>query len=271
MPLFDFVSKPNQRVAYLFPEVSFGNNPTSQTSPSGGFVPDGQTIRDVFVFQFWPDQVQDNYTPNWSTKNIPGGSHPIYQWTSGSGRDISFNAQFVSEIAENNGLLTDQTADFQSRIQRSTAQTPFQQIGGAALLGPLLLPSSRYNVNVSAAIAALQQYLYPDYVDNEQSGRYAKPPRKLVLVLPGTNLGRSVGDDAILCIMRSASVTMESFFPSGQLRAATVSLKFSEIVQQSSGDGQASNIKYIGARSYQELARLYTTDQTNPSEIAISS
>lgn len=265
MPLLDFVSKPSQRVAYLFPELTFKDGSVNPINASGGggFTPAGQ-IRDVFLFQFWPQQVTDNYTPNYATKQIPGGSHPIYQWTGGAGRDISFSAQFVSEITEDE-FLPNATSDFRARITANSATgVPIQGAAGAGAagipgLGPLLLPSSRYKTNVAAAIAALQRYLYPDYVDGgANNGKYAKPPRKLVLVLPGTKLGRSDGNDGILCIMRSASVTMENWFPSGELRSATVALRFSEIVQRSAGADNVSNITYVSQQSYNDLAEKYT-------------
>ena len=273
MPLADFVSKPTQRVAYMFPETDFnvtGNaTATEGTVYSGGFNPTTQ-LRNVFIFQFWPQQVQDNYTPNYATKSIPGGSHPIFQWTSGSGRDISFTAQFVSEIREDRPFNAANT-DFRARITSQAAVSPTSgalgAVGSAPILGPLFLPSARYTVNVAAAIAALQQYLYPSYPSNED---IAKPPRKLILVLPGTKLGRGPEDDGILCIMRGASVTMESWFPNGELRAASVSLRFSEVVQRSSGAGNASAIKYIGAEAYTALAKHYTSNVNNPGELGLS-
>lgn len=278
MPLLDFVSKPTQRVAYMFPELTFEDGPNGKpgNQTTAGFTPKSQ-IKDVFIFQFWPQQVTDNYTPNYATKQIPGGSHPIYQWTGGSGRDISFSAQFVTEITEDE-FLPNATSDFRARITASSAGTGISVLGagggglsGVPALGPLLLPSSRYKTNVAAAIAALQRYLYPDYVEGgANSGKYAKPPRKLVLVLPGTKLGRKDGDDGILCIMRSANVTMESWFPSGELRAATVSLRFSEIVQRSAGSGNVSNITYISQRSYDELAQKYTASIQSPPDLELN-
>jgi hypothetical protein len=228
------------------------------------------------VFQFWPSQVTDNYTPNYATKQIPGGSHPIFQWTGGSGRDISFTAQFVSEIAEDDTGRLAKNSDFRSRISSSAAVSPTSGpspgLAGTPLLGPLLLPSARYTVNVAAAIAALQRYLYPDYEQGPEanSGLFAKPPQKLILVLPGTKLGRGDDDDGVLCIMRSANVTQESWFPSGELRAATVSLRFSEIVQRTAGNGNVSNIRYIGRKSYDALAQKYTSNVNNPGQLELS-
>lgn len=252
MGLLDYVSAPRQAVAYLFPEISgVGNNLAKTTLTPGGVSLDGsKDLNDVFVFQFWPQQVTDNYTPNYSTKQIPGASHPLYQWTGGNGRTISFTAQFVSEIREdalslqNSGVVG---ADFRSRLNTAGRVNSVANAVGAALL-----PSTRYKVNVSAALAALQQYLYPTYGTDQG---VAKPPKKLVLVLPGTRLGRSESADGILCIMKSANVTMEAWFPSGELRSASVSLEFAEIIQYTQGEG--SNIKYIGAESYTGLAAKY--------------
>jgi hypothetical protein len=273
MGLLDYVAAPRQSVAYLFPETTFGhssdgrNAGRSQLRPNSGLKPTAQ-ISDVFVFQFWPQQVQDNYTPNYSTKNIPGASHPIFQWTSGSGRDISFTAQFVSELQENSSALTGNTrgtnSGFQSRIRNSSAANTSEKVFNAA--GALLLPSSRYTVNVSAAIAALQQYLYPSYGSNNQGGPVA-PPKKLILVLPNTSLGRARGADGVLCILRSAPVTQEAYFPSGELRSASLSLRFSEIVQFSTSS--VSKIKYIGAEAYTALAGEYTTSINTANELTL--
>lgn len=273
MGLLDYVARPPQSVAYLFPELSgLASSPTSVGVPAtSGDAAKNRTIEDVFVFQFWPQQIQDNYTPNYATKNIPGASHPIYQWTSGSGREISFTANFVSELREDTGFGVVTNRDFRSRISGANAKSITNDNGVSAPptsgtgfpLGPLLLPSARYTINVSAAIAALQQYLYPDYTED-----VARPPKKLVLVLPGTNLGRKKDHDGILCILRSAPVTMESFFPNGEIRSASVNLRFSEIVQHSGGDN-VSKIKYIGAEEYKDLADRYKVTITNPNELSL--
>ena len=139
---------------------------------------------------------------------------------------------------------------------------------GSDAFNAAFLPSSRYVVNVSAAIAALQRYLYPTY--NSPQG-ITKPPKKLVLVLPGTKLGRAENVDGILCILKAANVTMESWFPSGELRSASVGLQFSEIIQYTAGEGTA--IRYIGAEKYDDLADKYTVSSRvgsgeNPSDLS---
>ena len=256
MGLTDLITTPGQQVAYLFPEVIEGGTQITRTgiAPGSGPIDTSGLLKDVFVFQFWPSQVQDRYEVNYTTKQIPGGSHPLYQWVGGNGRTVSFDAVFVSELQEDD---LGSSANFNSRIAAQSAAGP---LGSAsALRTAVFLPSSRYVVDIAGAIAGLQRYLYGTY--NEVSGKkgIAEPPRKLVLVLPNTQLGRLPGADGILCILLRADVTMESWFPSGQLRAVTVSLEFAEVVQQS--DGEGSNIKFIGADQYNASAGRYTLTQ----------
>jgi len=252
MALLDFVAAPRQRVAYLFPEMSETLGGQQISGSGSGLRPAGM-VADLFVFQFWPSQVTDNYTPNYATKQIPGASHPLYQWVSGSGRDISFTANFVSEVREDS--LTIQGASNKSFSSRIAASGAGAITRGALALGAAFLPSSRYTVNVAGALASLQQYLYPSYGEQTANKGVTKPPKKLILVLPNTKLGRAEDADGVLCILKSANVTMESWFPSGELRAASVALQFAEIVQYTSSS--VSNIRYIGSEAYTALASTY--------------
>lgn len=251
MGLIDLISLPGQQVAYLFPEVvGSGDAARSQTQGSG--LNEGGSLSDVFIFQFWPSQLQDSYQPNYATKQIPGASHPLYQWVGGNGRTLSFEAEFVAEIDES--LLTGQ-GSFNERIALSAATGPVPTGSAANAIPATLLPSSRYTVNVQQALAALQRYLYGRYHDVSGKKGVTEPPKKLVLVLPNTGLGRKDGD-GVLCILLRADVTMESWFPTGTLRAAKVSLEFAECIQHT--DAQGSKIKYIGADAYDDLANSYT-------------
>lgn len=268
MGLLDYVAAPRQRVAYLFPELGqYGSE--NFTGAGSGLTPN-TVVSDLFVFQFWPSQVTDNYTPNYATKQIPGASHPLYQWVSGAGRNISFTANFVSEVREDSATIQGASSthnSFSSRIAASSA-TAIGRGARSLVLGPGLLPSSRYTVNVAGALASLQQYLYPTYGEQSASKGITKPPKKVVLVLPGTKLGRADGADGVLCILKGANVTMESFFPSGELRAASVALQFAEIIQYTKGSG--TNIRYIGAETYDGLAKTYQSSVTSsPGDLSI--
>jgi hypothetical protein len=259
MGVLDLVNQPGQKIAYLFPEIPFTPGGKSSEPVPNSNLSTSSILQDVFVFQFWPQQVTDRYRVNYATKQIPGASHPLYQWTGGGGRTISFDATFVSEISESswlNAAATNLSFNAMVQLDLGLANLP-QTVGSAASsVTAAALPSSRYTINVAAALASLQRYLYGTYHNTAAKSGITEPPRKLMLVLPGTSLGRATGVDGILCILMSADVTMESFFPSGEIRAATVSLEFAETIQYTVGQG--TQIRYIGADSYKALASQYT-------------
>lgn len=210
-------------VAYLYPELD------PRTAGKSSSLLSGRKNDDIFVFQYWPSQIQDSYESEWVTKQIPGGSHPLYQWVSGSGRTISFEAIFTSEVDEDSSI---------------TAQN-----FGTTAIGAALIPSARYTVNVAAAINTIQSFQHPKYKTGGQKS-ITEPPPRLRLVLPGTRIGRSEGQDDILCFLKSAKITHESAFPSGRPRVATVSLEFIETVQNvAAGDG-LPQVKFIGRDAF---------------------
>lgn len=233
MAIQDLVTARPQ-VAYLFPELDPARDKAQIQLVSGGSFQSG-----TFVFQYWPTQVQDSYQVDYATKVIPGGSHPIYQWIAGNGRTISFEAIFTAEVEDN---------------------TTVELFSNGSNTGLTLLPSSRYTVNVGAAINTLQSYQYPTYDAGSTS-----PPPKLRLVLPGSRIGRSKNAHDILCFLKSSRVTFESFFPSGTPRVATVALEFVETVQTavSSTDKTKSSIKFIDKSAFSDNADYQYRGSTN--------
>lgn len=215
-------------VAYLYPEL----DPSSTAKSSSLLSSRSRSSSDIFVFQYWPSQIQDSYEAEWVTKQIPGGSHPLYQWVSGSGRTISFEAIFTSEVDEDSSV---------------TAQN-----FGTTAIGAALIPSARYTVNVAAAINTLQSFQYPTYRTGGKKS-VTEPPPRLRLVLPGTRIGRADGYDDILCFLKSAKITHESAFPSGRPRVATVALEFIETVQNVSAGNGLPQVKFIGRDSFMDL------------------
>lgn len=186
-------------------------------------------IDKVFTFQYWPEEVQDSYTPNYNEVPIPGGSHPLYQYVGGGAREISFRAVFTAEEREAKGRIGDQG-----------------EVVGA----------KKYSVDIVGALAKLQRYLYPKYDKGGTSGVVRSPP-KLVLVMPGTNLGRN--KDEVLVILRGASVSYTHWYPDGTPRIAAVDLQFNECVQTASGNEKfPSNIQFIGSDEYFDFSRKYT-------------
>lgn len=209
------LSTSSPRSAFLIPEQAIGAGFGTTDSP--------------FVFQFWPESIEDNYNPEYGTKPVPGGSHPLLQWTGGSGRDISFTAIFTAEVDVG--------------ITRGAIGRPNP--------APVQLnPSSRYTVDVRGALNRLRSFMLPDYAGTGFNiNTIASPPKKLYLVLPGTRLGGN--KDYILTVLRSAPVTYQAFFPNGTPRIAEVSLNFTECVQRTGLAGDSS-VQFIGRGPFEE-------------------
>jgi hypothetical protein len=182
--------------------------------------PDDDVPVSAQAFQYFPESISDNKAVNWQTKEIPGGSLPIYQWVASGERTVSFTAQFSSDI---DLALLSQAAfgDFQVQV----AKTRLKSTG-----------TEERNVDVRSAIAWLRQYMLPSY---DSVGQRTIPPPKLKLRLPQSGIGLAGGDslatsqdaDVILCVMTSCDVTWEKFFATGNPRLASVSLAFAQIPQ----------------------------------------
>jgi len=226
-------TKPPQSV-HLFPT-------TSGAIPAGSDLVQRQQEEALF-FQYWPQSLVDDYQVEYAEHQVPGGSHPLYQWVGGRGRVISFQAIFTSEL-NTSGLGRVNASGF---IPSSTA--------GAVAVASNLTPSNPFTVDVSAALNRLRAWLRPRYQSGGRLG-VVSPPPKLTLVFPGTSLNGT--SDLITVILRSAPVTIESWFPDGQPRVATVDLTFNEIVQSSSGQGDTTSVEFIGRDNFAEAGRGY--------------
>ncbi len=181
-------------------------------------------INDTKYFQYWPDEISVSKHVNWDTKNIPGLSHPLYQWVSGGAREISFTAIFSRDRP-------------MSKTEKQSLASPvFNGFGGGDGF------SDPRNVHIPSAVMWLESYMYSEYSATGTSQKLAsrpKLPRKLLLGLPGMNLGRNspmVGGgwsspDEVPCILLQAETHYSAFFSTGEPRIAKVSLQFAEIAQ----------------------------------------
>jgi len=184
---------------------------------------------ELLSLQFWPESLQDDYQVEYAEHTIPGGSHPLYQWTGGRGRTISFQTVFVSEI-----------------------NTTHESFGDLSV--PSLTPSLNYTVNVAAAISRIQSWLRPYYNGNGSRLGTTDPPPILRMSFPGTWLN-GINGSVLSVICRNAPVTYEAWFPNGEPRVATVDLTFSEIVQEPGA--QRATVKFIDAKRFKDLAIKY--------------
>lgn len=173
--------------------------------------------------QYFPETISDSKEVNWSPKEVPGGSLPLYQWISSGARTLSFTAVFTTDVdfsLEAKKLL-DLSVDLRSKLKSD---------------GEL-----NRNVDIRAAVLWLRRFMMPRYgkPDGVTPGPLTNAPRKLQIFMPGTGIGLAggcsptmhSGPDFITAIMTACEVEWVQFFPSGMPRIATVSLAFAQIVQ----------------------------------------
>ena len=153
-------------------------------------------LADTFVFQYFPEQVGDRQSTNYDRTQIPGGSHPLYQWISLGERVITLTARFTS----------------------------------SRLIPPAAVDvTNPYNVDVNGAVASLKYFYYPSYSETAQR---VLPPLKLLLVIPGLFLGGYY--PPISVIMTDLSVEYDQFHTDTQPKSALVNMTFAEVVQSAS-------------------------------------
>lgn len=204
--------------------------------PLDGFNGDIPVTADRRTLQYFPATVSDSQATNYQTKVIPGLSHPLYQWTSGGARTISFEAIFSRDRTY--------TKEERQAIENGIAARQQSLMGGiGGLVGQASLGiaknSDPRNVDIPSALAWLRSFLLPEY---SVDGRGAKgstpqrprPPRKLILGFPGMRINwgvPSLPPCEVRCIMTACEISHESFFHDGSPRLAKVGLSFAEIIQ----------------------------------------
>lgn len=172
----------------------------------------GEKDKDVpppFVFQYFPENMQLTQPVEYASRNVFGGSLPIYQYISSGEQVISFSADFTSDVD-----FLDPSLD-------------------AGTISKLV--EQDRNVDVRAALSWLNSMKLPRY-----DGGFTRSPRKLVLHVPNSGLGDIFGygpivPDKLPCIMTECSSTIEAWFPSGLPRHGKVSLQFKVISTNANG------------------------------------
>lgn len=208
------------------------------------------TDQGPIAFQYWPDSISDSKSSEWSSRQIPGGSHPLYQWASGGERTLSFTAIFTTDTEPDESALAGQGG---ARTDAYAAMNDPYSIGRSQPLSGLEIGTR--DLDLRTAVSWLRWFMYPYYTPD--NGGRAYEPAKALLVMPNSGIGYD-GSDYVLCVMTQCDVTYEASFPSGFPRVIEVSLGFSEVVQQAgrvqfhSRDrmAYAANVKtYLGVRT----------------------
>jgi len=188
------------------------------------------------ALQYWPESLTDNRSSEWNPRNIPGGSHPIYQWTHGGERRLSFTAVFAR--------------DHEPDDSKTTNLGGFLKSAASAVgLGPREGDPAR-EPPIEAAIKWLRYFTYPLY--REGSVRVSEPP-KAMLVFENSGLSHD-GSEGLVTVMTGCEVTYEAWFPNGKPRIVEVALEFAEVVQQGSSVRFHSRGDMLGASEVTSLA-----------------
>lgn len=215
----------------------------NESFDGGDGVPWAQNEREsAIALQYWPETLSDSRGSEWNPRPIAGGSHPIYQWSSGGERRLSFTAMFTTDTKPQDGNLGSGTLESQAnavdrgRVLTSASianygtaeiQDAYPETTMGARLG-LGLEIGVRDIDLRAVVSWLRWYTYPDYSTEDQFRAYE--PAKVLLVMPNTGLGFD-GSDHVLTVMTQCDVTYEEWFPNGFPRTVEISLEFAEVVQ----------------------------------------
>jgi len=207
--------------------------------PLDVFNGDRAITADQRTFQYFPATLSDSQGTNYQSKVIPGLSHPLYQWTSGNARAVSFEAIFTRDRTytdeESQAVASGLAGSSVNSNQGNNQQFQSQSKG---TLGIAQNSDSR-NVDIPSAVAWLRSFLLPEY-SKDGSGTQGnvperpRPPFKLILGIPGVRMNWGVPTlppSEIYCIMTGCEVTYDGFFHDGTPRMAKVQLSFAEIIQ----------------------------------------
>lgn len=167
---------------------------------------------EVFSCQFWPETISESWSPQWVDKAIPGGSHPLKQWSASGGRTISFSIIIARDMRPKTG---------------PDALPP-------ALVSQGLDPSGvslyEHNPDVRDRMRALRRFVLPTY--EESSGvSMAKPPP--VLEVNGGEIGWGQdGSGIIYAVVTGLSFSYQRLFENGTPRVVTADITLAEVVQR---------------------------------------
>jgi hypothetical protein len=185
------------------------------------------------AFQYYPEKISDSKSVEYTSKSIPGGSHPIYTFISGGERTISFDAIFVNDEGPPLSVL-----EGGLRIATWKPRKEVQDVAGG--------------------IKWLRYCLYPTYKNG-----VAKAPPLVILYLPESGI---IGDgnkkNSVIGILTRADVTYESFYRNGTPRLAVVSCEIKEVVQTQKKwqftDGNTINVPHLPTTDYPKLKGVYS-------------
>lgn len=183
----------------------------------------GAEVLPEYSFQFLPETISDAIEVGWDSKQVPGVSHGIMQWSSNGGRTINFELVLF-------------------RMMLPSDQQP--SLLGGMKADPDSEENRRYNLNIEYMISWLRSFCYPIYTEGSGNLRRAKSPPICILNLPNLCLNED-GSDTIFTVMTGCDVTYEDCFPNGSPQVAKVALSFKQIIQDPRSGRPSFNFKTV--------------------------
>lgn len=192
--------------------------------------------QNIHKFLINPESIEDNKSINWASHNIPGQESPVYQWTGGGPRVVSFEA-----------LVTKDTIYLETKPQdNSLLNTALNVVGSIAssFLGVQLPPLSALGTNVSTPgnelsieneLEVYRSLYRPKYT---QDAKLESSPPLIVLYL-GSSLGMEPLPDpkvanseitkfALLWMLTSLNIKITKWLPNLSPMEALVSFQFTQ-------------------------------------------
>ena len=145
--------------------------------------------------QFFPEELSDSKSAEYTTIECLGGSHPLYMWVYSSERTISFPIVLLQEVKNYSFVSTGKEA------------------------------SLKYirTVDIRYIVKWLRRLTYPYYRNG-----FAVAPPLLRLYIPNLAIGYYPNTNILYVYMTKCDVTYEDLYPDNTPRIATVNVEFVE-------------------------------------------
>ncbi len=165
--------KPQQKLASIAePGVSNSNDGLKKAALIR-ITPDGKINKEEFRAKFLlnPASYEENKGSNWIPNNVPGQSHPVYQWVSGGPRIVTFEALITRDGShypeQADGSFLGDLADAAIKVVGDIASS-FAGIDLPPVtdLFPQPDPTSGNQLSISPYLDYYRSLLYPTYTED---------------------------------------------------------------------------------------------------------
>lgn len=192
-------------------------------------------VESIQEFLINPDSIEDSKSVNWASHNIPGQESPVYQWTSGGPRVLSFEALVTYDTI----YLTQAKKNPLQNLQ-NTAINAIGSIASSFLgvqlppLAGLLAKQAEIEdfLSINDQLDFYRSLYRPKYTQNEKLE--SSPP--LVVLYLGSSLGMeplpSLNDEitkfSLLWMLTSLNIKITKWLPNLSPIEASVNFQFTQ-------------------------------------------